>query len=323
MTFLKLKELVLNYGKLGTEKSCATIVTLLARERHQDPHNGHYRYGVVQSRHDHRLNLQVRRTRAPRSRSTAESRVLILIPIFDVSQQKITVNLAANVTKVALMFPISLEEGLHYAEAKNGSPFTLRSWRITRLRHYSMDSISRVLQTVFTAFREAGVDFVSLKSEDFSSLIARLGDQKDYGELKLVTSDCTHIGELPVEAHVSASSTTCEYHAEALTSTLSPSPTSSRRYSCARVGPLTQRASMPEVLRDLGEHQLLSGSDTTDLHLDKWSVADAKKDRELTYAGPTAWNLGVEKKDPARRDLIFLARECWDWFVRTAEQLVA
>ncbi|KAI0880243.1 uncharacterized protein GGS22DRAFT_175508 [Annulohypoxylon maeteangense] len=77
-----------------------------------------------------------------------------------------------------------------------------------------------VLQTVFAAFREANVDFVSLRFEDLSSLITLLGDQKNYGELEnLLTAlwrsrevqrswspaVVLHIGQLLIDAHVSAS----------------------------------------------------------------------------------------------------------------------
>lgn len=42
-----------------------------------------------------------------------------------------------------------------------------------------------VLETVFAAFREAGVDLVSLRFEDLSRLVALLGDQQNYGELEV------------------------------------------------------------------------------------------------------------------------------------------
>ncbi|OTA87923.1 hypothetical protein M434DRAFT_375183, partial [Hypoxylon sp. CO27-5] len=54
-----------------------------------------------------------------------------------------------------------------------------------KLRESMLLTSRAVLQTVFAAFREAGVDFVSLRFEDLSSLIALLGDQKNYGELEV------------------------------------------------------------------------------------------------------------------------------------------
>ncbi|XDG03937.1 hypothetical protein ABKA04_003552 [Annulohypoxylon sp. FPYF3050] len=88
------------------------------------------------------------------------------------------------------------------------------------LRESTLLTSRTVLQTVFAAFREADVDFVSLRFEDLSSLITLLGDQKNYSELEnLLTAlwrsrevqrswspaIVLHIGELLIDAHVSAS----------------------------------------------------------------------------------------------------------------------
>ncbi|KAI1394396.1 uncharacterized protein F4822DRAFT_388082 [Hypoxylon trugodes] len=87
-------------------------------------------------------------------------------------------------------------------------------------RESMLQSSRTVLQTVFAAFREAGVDFVSLHFEDLSSLINLLGDQKNYGELETLLkalwqsreiqrswspANVLQIGRLLIDAHVLAS----------------------------------------------------------------------------------------------------------------------
>ncbi|KAI1097860.1 hypothetical protein F4804DRAFT_147420 [Jackrogersella minutella] len=253
-----------------------------------------------------------------------------------------------------------------------------------------------VLQTVFAAFREADVDFVSLRFEDLSSLIALLGDQKNYGELETLLTALwrsrevqrswspavvLHIGQLLIDAHVSASHLDS---AVALADILYYNVRQSRggldRHALAfadKLGVLLSRAGRTrdaarlhaEVLRDLDEHRGLgSHADpkakerlraAADLHLDglrrcgwasrpegartaaglherlgrrygaltvpavdRWGAVDPKKDRELTYSGPTAWSLDVEK-ETAKRDLISPAKERWGWFSRAAEEVVA
>ncbi|KAI1408061.1 hypothetical protein F5Y13DRAFT_205145 [Hypoxylon sp. FL1857] len=252
-----------------------------------------------------------------------------------------------------------------------------------------------VLQTVFAAFRESGVDFVSLRFEDLSSLIALLGDQKNYGELETLLTALwrsrevqrswspavvLHIGQLLIDAHVSASHVDS---AIALADILYYNVRQSRggldRHALVfanKLSVLLSRAGRTrdaarihaDVLRDLDDHRLGAGTDSkekerlrsaADLHLDglrrcgwasrpewartatglherlgrryggltvppveKWSSIDAKKDKELTYSGPTAWSLDIEK-ETTKRDLISPAKERWGWFVRAAEELVA
>ncbi|KAI2638703.1 hypothetical protein GGS26DRAFT_602335 [Hypomontagnella submonticulosa] len=251
-----------------------------------------------------------------------------------------------------------------------------------------------VLQTVFIAFREAGVDFVSLRFEDLSSLITLLGDQKNYGELETLLTALwrsrevqrkwspdvvLHIGQLLIDAHVSASHVDS---AIALADILYYNVRQSRggldRHALdfanklsvllARAGRTRDAARIhAEVLRDLDEHRVVGNNAkekellraTADAHLDglrrcgwasrpegartaagfherlgrrygsltvlpveKWSTVDTKKDKELTYSGPTAWSLDVEK-ETTKRDLISPAKERWGWSVRVAEQVVA
>ncbi|KAI2467444.1 hypothetical protein F4781DRAFT_433450 [Annulohypoxylon bovei var. microspora] len=243
-----------------------------------------------------------------------------------------------------------------------------------------------VLQTVFAAFREADVDFVSLRFEDLSSLITLLGDQKNYGELEnLLTAlwrsrevqrswspaVVLHIGQLLIDAHVSASHVDS---AVALADILYYNVRQSRggldRHTLTfahKLSVLLTRAGRTrdaarvhaEILRDLDEHRAVADAAdkerlraAADLHLDglrrcgwaarpewartatglhdrlgrrygalavppidRWGAVDPKKDRELTYAGPTAWSLDVEK-ETAKRDLIMPARERWGWHSR-------
>lgn len=254
-----------------------------------------------------------------------------------------------------------------------------------------------VLQTVFSAFREAGVDLVSLRFEDLSSLITLLGDQKNYGELEgLLTAlwrsrevqrswspqVVLHIGALLIDAHVSASHVDS---AIALADILYYNVRQSRggldahaltfanklSVLLARQGRSREAARIhQDVLRDLDEHhhhrsdapvdakhrELLRA--TADTHLDglrrcgwasrpetsrtakgfyerlarkygglavlpveRWGAVDAKKEKELTYSGPAAWSLHVEK-ETVKRDLIVPAKERWGWVVR-AEEIVA
>ncbi|KAI1211467.1 uncharacterized protein F4807DRAFT_458361 [Annulohypoxylon truncatum] len=49
--------------------------------------------------------------------------------------------------------------------------------------------------------------------------------------------------------------------------------------------------------------------------VDKWGAVDVKKDREVTYAGPTTWSLVVEK-ETVKRDLISPAKERCGWHSR-------
>lgn len=60
--------------------------------------------------------------------------------------------------------------------------------------------------------------------------------------------------------------------------------------------------------------------------VDKWGAVDAKKDREVTYSGPTAWSLVVEK-ETVKRDLIIPAKERWGWHTKgpvvTMEEVTA
>ncbi|OTA93994.1 hypothetical protein M434DRAFT_11215, partial [Hypoxylon sp. CO27-5] len=56
--------------------------------------------------------------------------------------------------------------------------------------------------------------------------------------------------------------------------------------------------------------------------VEKWGAVDAKKEKELTYSGPSAWSLDVEK-ETTKRDLISPAKERWGWFVRAAEEIGA
>ncbi|KAI0179468.1 hypothetical protein GGR52DRAFT_589190 [Hypoxylon sp. FL1284] len=88
------------------------------------------------------------------------------------------------------------------------------------LREAMLVSSRAVLQAVFASFREAGVDLVSLRFEDLSSLITLLGDQKNYGELETLLTALwrsrevqrswspavvLHVGALLIDAHVAAS----------------------------------------------------------------------------------------------------------------------
>ncbi|KAI0383350.1 hypothetical protein F5Y04DRAFT_287492 [Hypomontagnella monticulosa] len=247
-----------------------------------------------------------------------------------------------------------------------------------------------VLQTVFVAFREAGVDFVSLHSDDLSSLITLLGDQKNYGELETLLTALwgsrevqrewspnvvLQIGQLLIDAHVSASHVDS---AIALADILYYNVRQSRggldRHAldfANKLSVLLTRAGRTrdaarihtDVLRDLDEHRVVGNNAkekeplraTADAHLDglrrcgwasrpegartaagfherlgrryggltvlpveKWGTIDTKKEKELTYSGPTAWSLDVEK-ETAKRDLISPAKERWGWTVRVEE----
>ncbi|KAI0095438.1 hypothetical protein F4776DRAFT_677433 [Hypoxylon sp. NC0597] len=265
----------------------------------------------------------------------------------------------------------------------------------TKLRESMLLTSRTVLQTVFAAFREAGVDFVSLRFEDLSSLIALLGDQKNYSELEALLTALwqsrevqrswspavvLHIGELLIDAHVSASHVDS---AIALADILYYNVRQSRggldRHALVfanKLSVLLSRAGRTrdaarihaDVLRDLDEHRVGAGIDAkekerlraaADLHLDglrrcgwasrpewarsatglherlgrryggltvppveKWGAVDAKKEKELTYSGPSAWSLDIEK-ETTKRDLISPAKERWGWFVRAAEEIVA
>ncbi|KAI1370309.1 hypothetical protein F4677DRAFT_451529 [Hypoxylon crocopeplum] len=564
-TLLKLKELVLIYSKLNTEKSRVTMIalmqesvvkilstTIVAMELYKSALTLASIYKAVKlEREGHELLRQLR--------------VLILFPGFDVSEQKITIKLDVKLTKVALVFLISLEEGLYHSDGKPGHNHysqlmadllletllyeqyvsvtahitektnietvfehtaRLRSVWVSRRRtdfvsildkklfaifieryskvlgsyvndqkatfefyvallteigdgnaterttvdfamatvksintivrklmvennlprahavarcgfqfanaqrfyhnkrrgvlgyklaellaghgvpawktadaalKESMLATSRsVLQTVFAAFREAGVDFVSLRFEDLSSIVTLLGDQKNYGELETLLTALwrsrevqrkwspavvLHIGQLLIDAHVSASHVDS---AVALADILYYNVRQSRGGLDAhalnfadKLSVLLSRAGRTrdagrihaEVLRDLDEHHRGSNNNdpkekerlraAADLHLDglrrcgwasrpegartatglrdrlgrryggltvlpveKWGAVDPKKDRELTYSGPMAWGLDVEK-ETATRDLISPAKERWGWFSRTAEEVVA
>ncbi|KAI2602069.1 hypothetical protein GGR54DRAFT_625758 [Hypoxylon sp. NC1633] len=267
-----------------------------------------------------------------------------------------------------------------------------------------------VLQTVFAAFREAGVDFVSLRFEDLSSLITLLGDQKNYGELETLLTDLwrsrevqrkwspavvLHIGQLLIDAHVSASHVDSAialadilyYNVRQSRGGLDPHAlTYANKLSVLllRAGRARDAARIhAEVLRDLDEHHhhqyhthshshspaanapADSGSEdekkkhalfraAADTHLDglrrcgwasrpegartaagfrdrlgrrygglatpaveKWGPVDPKREKEVTYSGPTAWSLDVEA-ETAARDLIAPAKERWGYFSRTA-----
>ncbi|KAI1455320.1 hypothetical protein F4805DRAFT_275192 [Annulohypoxylon moriforme] len=261
------------------------------------------------------------------------------------------------------------------------------------LRESMLLTSRTVLQTVFAAFREADVDFVSLRFEDLSSLITLLGDQKNYSELEnLLTAlwrsrevqrswspaIVLHIGQLLIDAHVSASHIDS---AVALADILYYNVRQSRGGLDAhaltyahKLSVLLTRAGRTrdaarvhaEVLRDLDEHRSMAltlHSDpaekerlraAADLHLDglrrcgwasrpewarmatglherlgkrygaltvpgvdKWGAVDVKKDREVTYSGPTTWSLVVEK-ETGKRDLISHAKERWGWYSRGA-----
>ncbi|KAI0836622.1 hypothetical protein F5Y06DRAFT_99978 [Hypoxylon sp. FL0890] len=264
----------------------------------------------------------------------------------------------------------------------------------TKLKDSMLLTSRAVLQTVFAAFREAGVDFVSLRFEDLSSLITLLGDQKNYGELETLLTALwqsrevqrswspavvLHIGQLLIDAHVSASHVDS---AIALADILYYNVRQSRggldRHALVfanKLSVLLSRAGRTrdaarihaDVLRDLDEHRISGGTDpkekerlrsAADLHLDglrrcgwasrpewarnaaglherlgrryggltvppveKWSAADAKKDKELTYSGATTWSLDIEK-ETTKRDLISPAKERWGWFVRAAEEII-
>ncbi|XXH04135.1 hypothetical protein Hte_010548 [Hypoxylon texense] len=258
-----------------------------------------------------------------------------------------------------------------------------------------------VLQTVFAAFREAGVDLVSLRFEDLSSLITLLGDQKNYGELETLLTALwrsrevqrswspavvLHVGALLIDAHVSASHVDSAialadilyYNVRQSRGGLDPHALAfANKLSVllARAGRAREAARIHlDVLRDLDEHhhhrsdrsdaapidakhkEILRGA--SDAHLDglrrcgwaarpdgsrtaaalherlarkyggltvppvdRWGAVDPKKEKELTYSGPTAWSLHVEK-ETAKRDLIVPAKERWGWVVR-AEEIVA
>ncbi|KAK6950623.1 hypothetical protein Daesc_007147 [Daldinia eschscholtzii] len=180
------------------------------------------------------------------------------------------------------------------------------SWKTTDTKKKeSMLATSRnVLQTVFAAFREAGVDFVSLRFEDLSSLINLLGDQKNYSELETLLTELwrsrevqrnwspavvLHIGQLLIDAHVSASHIDS---AIALADILYYNVRQSRggldRHAlnfANKLSVLLSRAGRTrdtgrihaEVLRDLDEHRIVMGTDpkekerlraAADLHLD-------------------------------------------------------
>lgn len=282
------------------------------------------------------------------------------------------------------------------------------------LRESMLITSRSVLQTVFAAFREAGVDFVSLRFEDLSSLITLLGDQKNYGELEVrfpnAFSDppktgiantlqtlltalwrsrevqrswspavVMHIGQLLIDAHVSASHVDSAIAmADILYYNVRQSRGGLDRHALIfadKLSVLLTRAGRTrdaarihaEVLRDLDDHRVV-GSDpkekerlrgAADSHLDglrrcgwasrpewsrtatgfherlgrryggltvlpvdKWSTVDSKKDKELTYSGPTTWSLDVEK-ETTKRDLISPAKERWGWFARKVEEVVA
>ncbi|KAI1808830.1 hypothetical protein F4811DRAFT_566456 [Daldinia bambusicola] len=180
------------------------------------------------------------------------------------------------------------------------------SWRTAdSKKKESMLATSRdVLQTVFAAFREAGVDFVSLRFGDLSSLINLLGDQKNYSELETLLTELwrsrevqrkwspnvvLHIGQLLIDARVSAS------HADSainLANRLYYNVRQSRGgldlhtlNLASKLSVLLARAGRTrdtgrihaEVLRDLDEHRIMTGTDpkekerlraAADLHLD-------------------------------------------------------
>ncbi|KAI1140079.1 hypothetical protein F5Y05DRAFT_306065 [Hypoxylon sp. FL0543] len=287
--------------------------------------------------------------------------------------------------------------GYKLAELLAGHGIPAWSTADAKLKDSMLHTSRAVLQTVFAAFREAGVDFVSLRFEDLSSLITLLGDQKNYGELETLLTALwqsrevqrswspavvLHIGQLLIDAHVSASHVDS---AIALADILYYNVRQSRggldphalvfadklSVLLARAGRTRDAARIhADVLRDLDEHRVVSGGGdakekerlraAADLHLDglrrcgwasrpewarnaaglharlgrrygaltvppveKWSAADAKKDKEVTYSGPTTWGLDVEKEETTKRDLISPAKERWGWFGRAVGELVA
>ncbi|KAI1466225.1 uncharacterized protein F4812DRAFT_100514 [Daldinia caldariorum] len=169
----------------------------------------------------------------------------------------------------------------------------------------SMLAMSRnVLQTVFDAFCKAGVDVVSLRREDLSSLINLLADQKNYSMLETLLAKLwrsrkfqrdwspafiLHIGQLLLDARVLASHTDSAIKlAKKLYYNVRQSHDSVDRQAlnlANKLSVLLAQAGLTrntgrihiEVLHDLIEHSIAAGTDpkekerlhaAADLHLD-------------------------------------------------------
>ncbi|KAI1763269.1 hypothetical protein GGR53DRAFT_531708 [Hypoxylon sp. FL1150] len=119
-TLLKLKELVLVYSKLNSEKSRLTIVALLQESVIKTLSTASIAIELYKAALTISTIYKSVKLEREGNELLRQLRILVLFPGFDVSEQNITIRLDVRLSKIALVFLIALEEGLHHEDGKPG-----------------------------------------------------------------------------------------------------------------------------------------------------------------------------------------------------------